>query len=74
MSRWLILMLSLMATEAYAQPSFSKAFAPATIGPGSTTTLTFTITNDGGTPVTDLAFTDPLPSEITIAKARILGT
>ncbi len=56
-----------LAGVAEAQPSFSKAFAPATIGPGSTSTLTFTITNGSGSPVTDLAFTDTLPAEATIA-------
>ena len=49
-------------------PGFSKVFAPDPIGPGSTTTLTFTITNDGNpAPVGDLAFTDVLPAGITIA-------
>jgi uncharacterized repeat protein (TIGR01451 family) len=47
--------------------TFQKAFSPATIGPGSVSMLTFTITNDGGTPVTDLAFTDTLPAGVTIA-------
>lgn len=56
------------ASAAAAQPSFSKAFAPATIGPGSVSTLTFTIDNsDSGTPVTDLAFTDVLPAGVILA-------
>jgi uncharacterized repeat protein (TIGR01451 family) len=48
--------------------TFSKAFAPDTIGPGSTTTLLFTITNVSGSPVTTLAFTDTLPAGITLAS------
>ncbi len=50
-------------------PSFSKSFAPSTIGPGSTTTLTFVIDNSDspGYPADDVAFTDVLPTEITIA-------
>ena len=47
------------AGETY--PTFSKVFAPNTIGPGSVSTITFTIDNDSATPVTDLAFTDTLP-------------
>ncbi|RFP86807.1 autotransporter outer membrane beta-barrel domain-containing protein [Rhodobacteraceae bacterium 63075] len=50
-----------------AAPSFSKAFSPDTIGPGGTSTLTFTIDNLSGAPVTDLAFTDNLPAAVTMA-------
>ena len=50
-------------------PTFSKSFAPDPIGPGSVSTLTFTIENDdpSATGVTDLAFTDVLPAAVTIA-------
>ncbi len=49
-------------------PAFSKLFGPDTIGPGSTTTLTFTIDNGGNpTVVSNLAFTDNLPAGVTIA-------
>ena len=50
-------------------PLFSKSFNPSTIGPGSSSTLTFTITNDNDgplPPVTDLAFTDVLPAGMTL--------
>ena len=44
-------------------PTFSKSFVPSTIGPGSVSTLTFIITNnDPTTPLSDLAFTDILPT------------
>lgn len=43
-------------------PAFSKVFSPDTIGPDSVSTLTYTITNANATPVTDLAFTDTLPT------------
>ncbi len=49
-------------------PSFSKAFSPATIGPGSTSTLTFTITNPLSFSVGNLSFTDVLPAGVTIAS------
>ncbi len=48
-------------------PSFSKSFSPATIGPGSVSTLTFSITNGSASPVMNLDFTDVLPAGVTIA-------
>lgn len=50
-------------------PAFSKAFAPSTIGPGSTSRLTFTIDNSDnpGAGAQDLAFTDTLPAGQVIA-------
>lgn len=60
-------LLATAAPVAHAQPTFTKAFAPDTIGPGCVSTLTFTITNASGSPVTDLAFTDNLPAGVTIA-------
>ncbi len=49
-------------------PAFSKVFSPDTIGPGSTSTLEFTIDNtSSGTPVTDTTFTDNLPANVVIA-------
>ncbi|MCF6238286.1 MAG: DUF11 domain-containing protein, partial [Candidatus Marinimicrobia bacterium] len=42
-------------------PTISKIFTPSTIGPGSVSTITFTITNPTSSPVTNLAFTDVLP-------------
>ncbi len=64
----LALLLTLAVVPAQAQPSFSKVFSPDTIGPGSVSTLTFTIDNFGGGPVTDLAFTDVLPAGVTLAS------
>ena len=40
---------------------FAKVFTPNTIGPGSVTTLTFTISNPVSQPVGNLDFTDSLP-------------
>jgi uncharacterized repeat protein (TIGR01451 family) len=61
-----LISLSLAAT-ANAQLTFTKAFVPDTIGPGSVSTLTFTITNTGASNESDLAFTDNLPAGVTIA-------
>jgi len=60
------------ATAASAQPGFSKSFSPDTIGPGSVSTLTFTIDNSesAGT-VTGMAFTDILPAGVTLADPAI---
>jgi uncharacterized repeat protein (TIGR01451 family) len=59
-----IFLVLVVVTAANAQglPTFSKSFDPSTIAPGSVSTLTFTITNSAPTPVTDLAFTDVLPT------------
>ena len=46
---------------------FSKTFTPSTIGPGSTTTLAFTINNPDPENLTNLTFTDTLPSDVYIA-------
>lgn len=56
------------AQEGQAVPSFTKTFAPDTIGPGSTSTLRFDIVNQDSVPVTDLAFTDVLPAGVAIAS------
>lgn len=61
------LVLLLFSTSAMAEVSFSKTFVPATIGPGSVSTLEFDITNDTPNPVTDMEFSDTLPDGVTIA-------
>jgi len=55
-------------------PTFSKSFTPSTIGSGSISTLTFTITNVEAVPVTDLAFVDVLPAGVTIAAPSQAST
>ena len=55
------------SVAASAQPTFSKVFGPDSIGPGGLSTLTFTITNGGMAPMSNLAFTDPLPAGVTLA-------
>ena len=64
------------APEAYAQTalSFDKSFAPSTIGPGSVSTLQFTLTNNLSTPVSNVAFTDNLPASVVIATPANLQT
>ncbi|NND75157.1 MAG: hypothetical protein HKN44_09140, partial [Ilumatobacter sp.] len=58
-----------------APPLFTKVFAPSTIGPGSTTTLTFTIDNSAEAVIADeLAFSDTLPAGVTIATPAIAST
>lgn len=49
-------------------PSFTALFSPDTIGPGSVTTLTYTIDNSADSnPVTALAFSNTLPTNVDIA-------
>ncbi len=66
-----LILLGFSASPAQAQsapPSFSAAFQPGTIGPGSSTTLVFTIDNTGSAlPVSDLAFADNLPAGVQLA-------
>jgi len=75
----LLLALALSAIQmsvAYAAtPGFSKVFAPDIIGPGSVSTLTFTIDNSaGGVPLDSLAFTDTLPGVVAIADPANAST
>ena len=56
------------------QPEFAKSFSPDTIGSGSVSTLTFTISNTNRPATTELAFTDTLPAGMTIATPAIAGT
>jgi len=61
-----------VAIQAAAQgaPSFTKAFVPSTIGPGSSSRLGFIIDNGASpSPATGLAFVDNLPAGVTIAAA-----
>ncbi len=51
---------ALLAGE-FSVPSFSKVFTPNTMGPGSVSTITFTINNQNPIPVAGLSFTDNLP-------------
>jgi len=48
--------------------SFSKSFAPSTIGPGSVTTLQFVVTNNTSTPIENVSFSDNLPAGVLIAS------
>lgn len=68
----------LLGAAVSAQPpptgvTFSKSFSPATIGPGSVSTLTFTIESVNPAPVIDLAFTDTLPAALTLAAPVFLS-
>jgi hypothetical protein len=54
-------------------PTFSKSFNTTEIGPGSVSTLTFTIDNTAsGTPATSIAFTDNLPAGMTVASPAVI--
>lgn len=71
LAQWAVGLLALLATSgAMAQAAsvfFSKGFSPATIGPGSTSTLVFDINSSENVAVTGLAFTDTLPAGVVIA-------
>ncbi|MGQ7845579.1 DUF6923 family protein [Granulosicoccus sp. 3-233] len=61
-----------------ARPSISKSFTPETVTVGSTSTMSFEITNNGATPLTGINFTDTLPTGLVLAElptpVRVSGT
>ena len=62
-----VLLALLTVSSAAAQLSFVQGFQPSTIGPGSVSTLQFTITNATAVGVRGLGFVDALPNGLTIA-------
>ncbi|PCJ07301.1 MAG: hypothetical protein COB16_11480 [Rhodobacteraceae bacterium] len=73
-----IVALTMVAASAVsaqvAVPTFSAGFTPSTIGPGATSTLTFTVTNGNATPVDNLAFSVPLPGDLKIVGSGASST
>ncbi|MCP4275987.1 MAG: hypothetical protein GY779_06500, partial [Gammaproteobacteria bacterium] len=62
-------MFSTNASVAEGSPTFSVAFSPSTIGPGSTTTLTYTMVNsEMEVGASNLSFSNSLPNGMTIAS------
>ncbi|HYM09638.1 MAG TPA: Ig-like domain repeat protein [Bryobacterales bacterium] len=56
-------------------PTIAKAFAPTTIQPGGTSTITFTLTNPNATvDLTGVAFTDGLPAGLQVAATPSVAT
>ena len=57
--------------------SIDKSFSPKTIIPGGESTLTFTLTNPGTATISDVNFTDPLPTDLNVptsSSAQCSGT
>lgn len=54
-----------------AAASFTQSFSPSTIGPGSASLLTFTVSNGGASALTALAFSDTLPAAVALAGAPL---
>ncbi|GAA3938222.1 beta strand repeat-containing protein [Litoribacillus peritrichatus] len=71
LSALVLLAISLSSFSVYAAtPTFSVAFSPTTMGPGTVSTMTYTIDNSANSVgVSDLAFTNTLPAGVTIAAA-----
>jgi uncharacterized repeat protein (TIGR01451 family) len=53
-------------------PTLSKSFNPSSIKPGELSTLSFVVTNPGSAALTNISFTDNLPSQVTIAATPAL--
>jgi len=49
-------------------PTISKVFVPSSISPGDRTLLGFTLTNPNAVDLTDVTFTDQLPSGLSVAN------
>src|SRR5258706_10925881 len=70
---------ALTSPPASAQPAelpvLTKSFSPTTISPGGTTVLTFTVSNPSGNPaLSNIGFTDTLPSGLVVAIPNKGGT
>ncbi len=62
-------LFALAASPVAALPAFSISASPGSIGPGSTSTLTYTIDNSAETvPATSLAFTHTLAGDVVLAS------
>ncbi|TMO82045.1 Ig-like domain-containing protein [Pseudoalteromonas spongiae] len=66
--------LAVSSTLAFAAPNFSSSFTPSTVGPGSTTKLTYTITNNDGSVATNTSFTALLPAGLLNASPSNVET
>jgi uncharacterized repeat protein (TIGR01451 family) len=55
-------------------PTFAKAFGTSPITVGSTTTLTFTLTNPNAAPLTGAGFTDPLEAGLVASPNGLANT
>ncbi len=56
------------------QPTINKAFSPKVVSVGGTSTLTVTINNGAGIPLTGLSLTDTLPAGLAIAGNPAVAT
>ena len=71
----LLLGLAFSVYSHAAPPTFSLAFSPSTIGPGSISTVTYTINNSAeAAGVTGLSFTNTLPTGVTVANPSRAST
>lgn len=73
LGRWLP-RVALLAATGLAHPalaSFTQAFSPATVAPDTAALLTFTIQNQGATPLTGASFSNVLPAGMTLATPAL---
>lgn len=69
-----LLAFLLTAASAQAQPTFGRAFAPNVIGPGSQTTLTYSLSNPTGARINGLAFTDSFAGEESVSAGLMVAS
>jgi hypothetical protein len=71
---WGLIVLPGLSMASPAVPSFSAQFSPDAMNSGNVTTLSFTISNNSGSPAQDLAFSGTLPTGVTIAAGSQSNT
>ena len=67
-------LLAGFASAAGADVTFQKVLSPTTIGPGSLSSMTYTITNTNLAPVTGMSFTESLPTGVVLADPAQVTT
>jgi len=69
-----VLLLGSIQAHAQGAPNFTANFNPSTIGSGSDSSLTYTIENVAGVPITGISFSNTLPAGLTISATPALTT
>tara|TARA_R110002096_G_scaffold250980_1_gene443587 strand:- start:28157 stop:32308 length:4152 start_codon:yes stop_codon:yes gene_type:complete len=73
-SALVVLLILGAATAATAQPVFSQSLQPDTVGPGTTTRLSFVIDNSLGAATDGLSVSETLPAGMSIASPSAVAT
>ncbi len=64
--------LSVLPAPTGAEPVFSMAFSPTSVGPGSESALRYTLSNPSATPITGIEFSNSFPAGLSVANSAVL--